>query len=226
MAQLKDTTIDGSLIVSEAAIFGDKATTRQDLNYIGQNPVTIDTDTPATWIAYGTGSAYISGDNIVGSQPHNTGFIENRVHDDIVSQTWYSMDGNGGVYYREGNISGWHPNSVNWVRVIDKKFLGQTLWEGTWNAGTLTVPNTDDYQLFQICMSGQGTTILAARYGIYIRGMGGYSSATPTISTYHLAATVEGDVWTFVACNRFGHTQSGSHGGLSNNVITSIRGII
>lgn len=75
-------------------------------------------------------------------------------------------------------------------------------------------------------MDGMGTSILGMKTGKYIRGIGGYSSATPTIHTYHFAATFEGDVWTFVACNNLTHTPSGSHGTLAECTVTSIVGII
>jgi len=107
--------------------------------------------------------------------------------------------------------------------------IGKVLFAQEWSTGTVTVPETAAYTLFQITMSGQGTTILALRNGQYIRGIGGYSTATPTQILYSFAATVEGDVWTFVACNQINHEQTSSEVVLSEikpMTVTKIQGII
>lgn len=102
---------------------------------------------------------------------------------------------------------------------------GKVLWEGNWSSGKITVPDTGNYNGFKISFSGQGTAVLAIKQGVYIRGIGGYSTAENAIITYHFAATFDGDEWTFVASNRFNHNPSSNHGSVSNNVITSIIGL-
>lgn len=100
----------------------------------------------------------------------------------------------------------------------------QELWSGSWSSGTITVSNTTKYSVYSISISGQGASILAIRKATHIRGIGGYSSATPTITTLHFTATVSGDEWTFVAANGFSHIPSGAHGELISGLV--INGIV
>lgn len=101
----------------------------------------------------------------------------------------------------------------------------ELLWEGSWASGNINVPSTQDYMIYRIKMAGQGTAVLAIRLDGYIRGIGGYSSASATIMTYHFAATVEGNTWTFVACNSMRHISEAAHGKASDVTITGIYGI-
>ena len=100
------------------------------------------------------------------------------------------------------------------------------LWQGTWSGGDITVPDQSKYAVFRISMEGQGTAILAVRTGTFIRGIGGYSSASPTISIYQFAATFVGDEWTFIACNSMQHKIGGNHGEITANVVTGIMGLL
>ena len=58
MAQLKDTIIDGDLVVRGNAIFEAPQETRQNLNFLGLNPT--ENDAPTEWAALGNGIAYIN----------------------------------------------------------------------------------------------------------------------------------------------------------------------
>lgn len=102
---------------------------------------------------------------------------------------------------------------------------GGTLWSGSWTSGTIDVPDTDKYTVFKIGMSGQGVAILAVKHGTHIRGIGGYSSDTPTVISYQFTATFSDNTWTFVACNslRLGGDDVGV---ITNQTVTSIVGII
>ena len=232
MAQLKDTTIDGALTVNGAATFEDAATTRQNLNYIGANPVTLDTDTPATWKALGTGIAYINANGVINSQPNTYGFIENRVHGDIISQTWHSMNGYSDVLVRSGNADGWYSGSAEWVRVVDKNFVYKSIWDGSCTTGgTMSdIPDLMNYRLYAIYMSGHATVILGVRYGeTYIRGIGGYSNSTPTNFSYHFGGEIGSDKTSikYIGCNYLYHVGGGSHGDNNTGLtVTEICGII
>lgn len=95
------------------------------------------------------------------------------------------------------------------------------LWSGSWESGTLTVADTDKYNLFMLWMSGSGTSILAVKHGTHIRGIGGYSSAAKSIIYYQFAATVSGNTWTHVACNAMNHLPGSAHGELSESITIS-----
>lgn len=119
----------------------------------------------------------------------------------------------------------------DFIGAVDNSFRGKILWSGSWTSGNIIVPGLDKYNVFQVTMDGQGTSIVALKTKpgtttVYLRGWGGYSSVTPTISTYHFAATVSGNTLTYVACNSFGHKPSSTHGEISDRVVTKIIGIV
>lgn len=108
------------------------ADARQNLNYIGVNPIaSIEEDTPTNWAALGTGVAYINVDGLLNNQPYTYGFLENRVHNGLISQTFYPMNGNSPVWHRSGNSSGWYAGSANWVKSLDENngIQIKKLWE-------------------------------------------------------------------------------------------------
>ena len=229
MAQLKDTTIDGALEVNGAAIFGDEATTRQGLNYMGANPHgTIDDDTTTKWASLGSGWCWVSAANIANYPDTQSGFLQNMVtNDGYVFQVLHVMDGVGDTYTRSGNPSGWYEGSANWVKSITGKTVMKKLWSGSWSSGSITVPNTSDYTMFLIGVSGHGTWIPAFEQDEnYVRGMGGYVNATPTDYSYQFGATLSGNTWTYVYSDYLYHGSGSTHGTRSKTTISSIWGVI
>lgn len=234
MAQLKDTTIDGSLVVSGAASFEDAATTRQGLCFLGHNPHgSIDNDTTANWLALGSGWCYITASGYINNQPHDYGFIENIVNNGVlVSQVWHSMDGRGTTYHRSGNASGWYANTADWVQVVDKNNVFKKIWSGTWSSDGNTIAETPNYTMFLVETKNsstsevQGTLIPVFKNGTFIRGVGGYVNATPTDYTYHFGATLSGNTWTLVNCTYNYHGNESTHGKRANCTPIAIYGLI
>jgi microcystin-dependent protein len=103
------------------------------------------------------------------------------------------------------------------------------LWSGAWSTGNITVPGMGNFDKYIIAMDGQGTVIDAYQLPsvdtTYIRGMGGYAAAAVGTS-YHLGATLSGDVLTFVRCFSVQHTESGSHSAYTNRTVSQIYGLI
>lgn len=131
MAQLRDTTIEGLLnvlgeitsttplsIENGGTNASNKADARQNINYIGLNPISsINDDTTAVWKTFRTGVARINTTGLLTDQPTQYGFILSMVAGDDVRQLWLSAAG-GDMYHRGGNASGW---SHSWRKVLDVK---------------------------------------------------------------------------------------------------------
>lgn len=69
-------------------------TARQKISFLGEDPSSVlaENDTPANWIALGSGHAYISDWKKLPTQPKKFGFIENIVYGNLVKQIWHSQD--------------------------------------------------------------------------------------------------------------------------------------
>lgn len=94
-------------LISNIAPNGNMADARQNMNYIGSNPIASTTDdTPENWAALKTGYAVFTA-NRLKNQPTQYGFVENIVAGNSISQRFIST--NAGVWYRTGNAStGWN----------------------------------------------------------------------------------------------------------------------
>lgn len=75
-------------------------------------------------------------------------------------------------------------------------------------------------------MAGQGTAILGIRSGNYLRGIGGWITETPNTTSFHFNANVSGNTLTFVKCASVTHYQSSNHSVYTNQIITTIIGIV
>lgn len=94
------------------------AENRQKLNFIGSNPITSTADdTPANWVALGTGHAYINGSGKLNSQPVTYGVLENIVVKETVFQTFISYTtGSVGTKWTRSGKTGWNV----WVKSLDE----------------------------------------------------------------------------------------------------------
>lgn len=107
--------------------------------------------------------------------------------------------------------------------------IGVELWKGSWNSGTIKVTGTEKYTMYLIDMDGKATLIPVFRDASSIRGLGGYSSSSPAVTSYQFGATVSGENWTWVGCTGLYHAQkgvdSGIHGTLENMTVSRIIGV-
>lgn len=207
------------------------ADARQTINFIGKNPTSsLSDDTVKFWISKGTGLFFTDEYGQVTNQPTQYGMVLNLVENNHVFQIWFRQSTYGGMFRRAGDrASGWY--TEDWMESLDRSNTVKTLKSGfTWASGKVTVPDSKKYTLFQICLDGQGTTILAARHTLgsktYIRGISGYENDTPTDFTYHLGVEVNGEEWTLIGCSFIWHESGGIHSVRESCKITKIIGLI
>lgn len=80
-----------------------------NLMLLGINPITASSeDTTQKWVALGNGYAFISQNNLLINQPYTYMVILNVIYGSDVFQIASEQKGNGAVYYRMGNDSGWY----------------------------------------------------------------------------------------------------------------------
>lgn len=82
---------------------------------LGQNPIKGSEDTTAAWKNKGNGIAYYSAKNLLKNQPCQYGLLINKVFDNIILQTFYSLHGKNESWTRAGNSKGWYPGSIKWI---------------------------------------------------------------------------------------------------------------
>lgn len=111
-------------------------------------------------------------------------------------------------------------DGVDWI----KNHINKTLWTGSWSSGTITVPDTDQYNVFIIYMVDMGTAIPVLKHGIYLRGWGG--AAGDVAASFQFAATHQGDIWTLVSCTGMNHNSTSNHGTATSKTVSAIVGLI
>lgn len=106
----------------------------------------------------------------------------------------------------------------NHAAQVRSNLMKKSLWnDGGWVGGSIEVEGMQDYIMFLIRMSGQGTVIPAYKEtdvnGVtWIRGIGGYVSDTTTDFTYQFNATLDGNSLTLVNCDYLWHGSGSTHG--------------
>ena len=108
------------------------------------------------------------------------------------------------TYHNEKN------NWSNWVTIATEYIHNppnKNLWTGTFDQGSITIPNFEKYTLFRITMSGKATDIIATRHTDHLRGFGGFSDGKG-VSGFFFNASVSGNVITLVACIESNFTNS------------------
>lgn len=213
MAYLKSTNIDGDLTISgggnlnladgsnvlnssgKAALFQDGSKNRTmpslyltsgDYAYNYRNSDVV-----------GFNGIYFS-DSCTGNEGINFPYTTNAIDFDNynTSTEWMTLRGyDGDLYFMDARI----PTSAT---------IAKTLWSGSWSSGSISVPDFTRYRLYVLYTatkssgSENGTVIIAFRMGNWFRGMGGYSTNTPTITHYYFNATTSNS-WSsisFIEC--------------------------
>lgn len=91
----------------------------------------------------------------------------------------------------------------------DNLGMNKVLWEGTWSSGKITIPNANRYRILLLATKARssgssiGTLIVACNYNTWLRGIGGYSTATPTMTHYYFNAQSDSDTsntFNFIEC--------------------------
>ena len=103
--------------------------------------------------------------------------------------------------------------------------IGQVLWSGSWNSGSINVPDSSKYRIFILDPIASATAIVACKIGSNVRGIGGWPNGNGH-AIYGFSATIAGDTWTMDKCQAMVHLANNNHGSLNNNGIEAIYGIV
>ena len=107
-----------------------------------------------------------------------------------------------------------------------------TMSRTPWSSGVCSVTNSSKYRAFMGVVSASGGNsfpILILRLNTQLVG---YNVFTNTTSgnynqyTMSFRATIDGEDWTMQACRQITHVGTGQHGGGTELVVNSIRGLI
>lgn len=111
--------IESGLESAHNLIEGVNNKTRQDINFIGQNPLsTLEEDTVAFWHSKGSGIFELYGSGNITDQPTSAMLVHNLVADNGNVHQLAFQQRVGGIWHRGGNLeSGWNGT---WRRILDE----------------------------------------------------------------------------------------------------------
>ena len=157
------------------------AEARQNINFIGTNPITsVAEDTVANWAALGTGHAYISGSGKLNSQPAKYGVLENlKVGTSSIAQTFTSFTSGSLArkWTRLGDTTyGWY--AAGWVTSLDETngIQMKKLWQ---NASP-----TSDFAAQTVSLDLSGYDHILLQYYVLKQGADGMDSVIVPVGNY------------------------------------------
>ena len=147
--------------------------------------------------------------NLIGRNDHNNIWIGSADSAGALTQgsIYLATSANGDAYVSRNDIR---------HKILDYGVVFQELFSGNIgpSTGAVTVPGISKYHLYLIQLQGQYTPVIALRRGSYIRGIGGYASASNYWTTT-FGITISGDTVTYVNCGNFSVN-------ISSKTITSV----
>ena len=217
---ITDWTQNGVIPITKG---GTNATTpanaRQNINFIGENPITNDTDdTPTNWIELGTGIAHCDSSGTSMFIPTEHGILQNIVANNTIAQIWTDLvDGKPKTWKRSGNAFGWFSGWICELQIIK-------LWENaspssSFAAQAISMDELMDCK-FVIVEFEQKTVLIA--YGEYeiVNSIGSASYALPAMATRTVSFSSAGV--NFKECYKKGAFNSSTAGTVSNNTLIPI----
>lgn len=118
---------------------------------------------------------------------------------------------------------------LNKVRLFDQQL---TMSVHPWGSGVCTVTDSGKYRAFMGVVSASGDSsfpILILRLNTQLVGYNVFTNTTAgnyNQYTMSFRATIDGEDWTMQACRQITHVGTGQHGGTTDLVVNSIRGLI
>lgn len=130
----------------------------------------------------------------------------------VINENWKKID--RGVVLTTRNINGKELSEDVSLLPIDLGMLTK-LWAGSWNSGSITIPDWKKYNIFTIVMEGAASPVLVIRYGSKLRGIGG-NITDGGVWTMSADFTINDDSWEYGCVGFVSHTPNGNHSALTS----------
>ena len=137
------------------------------------------------------------------------GWLHVLKKDDAIEQIFYrygTINTTGNYMYTRNFHKEANNTWSDWMEIITDYSYRQPnkqLWTGTFEQGSITVPEFEKYTLFRITLLNKATDIVATHHTDHLRGIGGFTDGKGA-SGFFFNANVSGNVITLVACTEFG----------------------